>query len=809
MKRKNRAVSRLMALLLAVAVVASMSVSAFAEGGGTKYTPTNGYVLQLGEGDSYWDELSAYEPTVDYGNGTLQGVVYCITFCMENGSETLKNLYCVDLPVSPTDNAVYHRVNLEDSTYAAALADQLRGILLNSYPEKTVDELAEASGIDGLTKDEAITGTQLAVWQTVHGDAFKVIKFGDENLVSLGSEKSRIERLFNYLLTLKGLKGYEVISEASFREHSTAPEVKENGDGTCNVTVTAKVFANVAAGDDLTLTAHLKDGAYSASTALVDGTKDYTLTIKNVPADVANGTVTLAIDGTQYAPEGVYLVDSSGIRGVSQSMVGVLEGTLPVHAEVKAEPDRVLKIYKTEKTENGDGTTTRVPLANISFDVYFVCSIEDYLSGNVKLSKVPTAEEIERYTDDMKYTNLVGTMTTDKDGRASLNLSTEDGIYLVKELKNEAVTSPCNPFYVMLPNWAEKDAETDTYPSYTVTAEPKNTTVSEGPDIEKSVTTIGQTSDTFDVGKDHTWIIRTGIPKTIAIGQEYVITDTLDYRLTYRKVEKVALAPKDGNMGETDLVPNTDYTVNVTEGTDNDGHSVKTVTIALTQTGMKKIGQLTSGQTGAYELRTYLVSQINQNAAVDAEIPNDAAIDYTNNVGKKFHEDSNEAEVHTGGIQLLKVNSDDQALAGATFTLYRMATQEEVAANELPTLTIGETTYKVVQCFFYATADLSGSAVTSLTTSTDGKGYLYGLAYGTYYLVETKAPDGYNLLTAPVEITIGEGSSAEDQAVKVTNTTGLELPTTGGSGTGAYTALGVLLMGAAAVLLLFRRRRAC
>ena len=101
---------------------------------------------------------------------------------------------------------------------------------------------------------------------------------------------------------------------------------------------------------------------------------------------------------------------------------------------------------------------------------------------------------------------------------------------------------------------------------------------------------------------------------------------------------------------------------------------------------------------------------------------------------------------------------------------------------------------------------------------------LSGLDADTYYLTETKAPDGYNKLGSSIEITIADtepngivndGTDSADGAdgyveKKVENSDGFQLPTTGGIGTILFTAGGILLMGLGVIVLVFvilRRRR--
>ena len=103
-----------------------------------------------------------------------------------------------------------------------------------------------------------------------------------------------------------------------------------------------------------------------------------------------------------------------------------------------------------------------------------------------------------------------------------------------------------------------------------------------------------------------------------------------------------------------------------------------------------------------------------------------------------------------------------------------------------------------------------------------GRLTLKGLDEGTWYLKETKAPGGYNLLASPVAVTItdnvngvldGKVTVGNDEAVDglvpltVENDSGFRLPVTGGMGTFLFTTAGIILMGAAVLLLIVILRK--
>ena len=95
-----------------------------------------------------------------------------------------------------------------------------------------------------------------------------------------------------------------------------------------------------------------------------------------------------------------------------------------------------------------------------------------------------------------------------------------------------------------------------------------------------------------------------------------------------------------------------------------------------------------------------------------------------------------------------------------------------------------------------------------------------GLDADTYYLEETKAPDGYNKLAGPVKVEISHTVSDEGahmshtlkqdttvvNKVEIENKSGTELPSTGGIGTTIFYVLGSILVIGAVVLLIAKKR---
>lgn len=123
----------------------------------------------------------------------------------------------------------------------------------------------------------------------------------------------------------------------------------------------------------------------------------------------------------------------------------------------------------------------------------------------------------------------------------------------------------------------------------------------------------------------------------------------------------------------------------------------------------------------------------------------------------------------------------------------------------------------------YHSMNPEAQKIKEITTSSEGTAALGFLKPGTYYLVETQAPDGYNKLTEPVKFNITsdglkvmqgsnssevtEPDSTGNYILVVTNSSGIELPHTGGIGTFIYTLSGLLLMAIALMYGFVSRRR--
>ena len=195
----------------------------------------------------------------------------------------------------------------------------------------------------------------------------------------------------------------------------------------------------------------------------------------------------------------------------------------------------------------------------------------------------------------------------------------------------------------------------------------------------------------------------------------------------------------------------------------------------------------------------------NDTTAVNTKETNTVTFDYSNYpyVANSHKQKYDTVDVTTFAIKIDKYvqGHPDQKLSGAKFDLYRTATQAEI--DEGLAVTIPHTAISGIK--------LEGDKV---TTAPDGsvtfeKYEANGTNYD-YYLVETQAPSGYNLLDNAVKVNFTDDVAMTDgvYTVKVENTSGIQLPITGGTGTVIFTIIGIALMVGAVVLFVVSRKKA-
>ena len=349
------------------------------------------------------------------------------------------------------------------------------------------------------------------------------------------------------------------------------------------------------------------------------------------------------------------------------------------------------------------------------------------------------------------------------DGKATAT-GLDLGYYFVKSSANDAL---CNL--------------TTTNP--TVTIHDKNDMPFEKKD-DKVSAEVGETVNYVVTGKVPDY---TGFKK-----YTYLITDTMSEGLTFQKDVKVT-------------VGGTNVTSACTISYDESNANKFTVSIPV------------KSHTIGDKIEVTYSALVNENAVAKIS-KNSATLTYSNNPkdGTEATTTPVEETVYSSKIAIEKV---EKLAADATATPKKLKDAEFVLYKKVPT----DADPDAIQ--YYKKWDDTDTTktvswvntiaeATTVKTDENGKASFEGLANGTYYLVETKAPAGYNQLTEAQKVEVHDGEhntpvTSETQLIvtaTVENQAGTLLPSTGGMGTTVFYVLGAVLVVGAGVLLVTKKR---
>lgn len=294
--------------------------------------------------------------------------------------------------------------------------------------------------------------------------------------------------------------------------------------------------------------------------------------------------------------------------------------------------------------------------------------------------------------------------------------------------------------------------------------------VNEKPEVVKQV--LNQEGEYADLTSASltdtlTFKITVDVPTVIQDLETYTLTDELPAGLSNVENLQVKALVGDQNT-EKELAQDTDYTKTGNFVLDFDTSKMEDyTTLVITYTAKLDMTNATLGEDGNI---------------------NTATLEYTNKVNTDGEqEDTNttqdSSKVVTGGLNIKKINSEDELLDGAKF---KIATTKENAQNGV----------------FIKGTDGQDIEVTTV----GGYAQINGLEYNDdetsreYWLVETQAPTyveegetkSYTLLSEPQAVNVnGTSHTAE---IEVENKKPITLPLTGGIGTVLFAVLGVGLI---------------
>ena len=361
--------------------------------------------------------------------------------------------------------------------------------------------------------------------------------------------------------------------------------------------------------------------------------------------------------------------------------------------------------------------------------------------------------------------------------------------------------------------------------------------VTGGKEIQSSLVTVDGTTNTVNLKAEAPSITKKADKETVEIGQvvKYTVTgsipDTTGYEqyqyIIHDELTKGLDFVKNATGDALDNASEVNVTVKFTDGSVTAAGTAPTTatlsgednrTMKLDLSEWVRANQTNKGK----EFTVTYYAKVNKDAVVTEK--NNATLEYGNKPGETTTTTPSEAKTPTYPLDILKKKSGaNEKLAGAKFKLYSNKTDAD--AND-DTKAIKVSPVVAGQAGNYVVDSTSSTTEFESVKDITGAGYnlrVNGLAEGTYYLVETKAPDGFNKLTAPVVIKITkstdtdvnkwtiskDGKDESDKIIDIENSTGSLLPSTGGTGVIVFAGVAILLVFGVVVSFIRDKRKAC
>lgn len=346
--------------------------------------------------------------------------------------------------------------------------------------------------------------------------------------------------------------------------------------------------------------------------------------------------------------------------------------------------------------------------------------------------------------------------------------------------------------------------------------------------------TASQTS--YSIGDYVKYTITVVLPASVDYSKTVTVHDTMDDVLTLCTDSTGDHAWK-ASAGDTDFTEHVTLTTGKADKHDGSSHAV-----GADQVGYDFVLDITSlaplGSADPEEKTVTITyyAELTSGAVIGTLFVNNEFVEYS-----QYTTPEKEADAVTYGYNLEKQDGEEEPLTGAEFEMYDVDPTDAANSTTVYYTDADHTAVSNTETEFSETvtpSPIEFVAVTGgykkadsndtgkVTTIEAGSVSIGGFGAGTYYLLETKAPSGYNKLAEPFVITFTDKTKDADAAItitgnglnitdtnvinyvlKVVNQTGTVLPSTGGVGTALFYVGGGLLIAIAAAILITKKRR--